>query len=209
MTGKAEVRIVENAMSISMFLTFSRRRTLRSSRATSWQTLMYLGSGRTVSSLPLLQHSWDSRVHLNPVLPRLLHRLERSISSSSVEPGPLILLVSTSPPLICHSMSLLNAPVGLLVSSSYVPSSANCPSELMQMMRSERLMVERRCAMLMVVLFSNRSLLSAWLTRVSDSASRALVASSRMRMSGFFISARAMAMRCFWPPESCVPLAPT
>lgn len=74
---------------------------------------------------------------------------------------------------------------------------------------SERLIVESRWAMLIVVLFPRRRAARALLTRVSDSASRAEVASSRMRMSGFLTSARAMAMRCFWPPESCVPRAPT
>jgi hypothetical protein len=41
-----------------------------------------------------------------------------SMSSSSVDPGPFILLVSTSPPFICHSMSLLNAPSGRELNSS-------------------------------------------------------------------------------------------
>jgi hypothetical protein len=49
----------------------------------------------------------------------------------------------------------------------------------------------------MVVLFPRSRAASAELTRVSDSASRAEVASSRIRMSGFFTSARAIAMRCF------------
>lgn len=44
------------------------------------------------------------------------------------------------------------------------------------MMVSERLMVERRWAMLMVVLFPLRRAASALLTSVSDSASRAEVA---------------------------------
>lgn len=44
------------------------------------------------------------------------------------------------------------------------------------MMLSERLMVERRWAMEMVVLLPLRSSPRAWLTRVSDSASRADVA---------------------------------
>lgn len=95
-----------------------------------------------------------------------------SISSSSVSLGPLT-SAGASPPLICHSMSLLKAPSGLDVSSWYVPSSATWPSELMQMMRSARLMVDRRWAMLIVVRRSSRSLPRAWLTRVSDSASRA------------------------------------
>jgi hypothetical protein len=60
----------------------------------------------------------------------------------------------------------------------------------------------------MVVLLPLRSWARAWLTRVSDSASRAEVASSRIRISGSLSRARAMAMRCFWPPESWVPRAP-
>mmetsp|Transcript_5946 Transcript_5946/g.13010 ORF Transcript_5946/g.13010 Transcript_5946/m.13010 type:complete len:94 (+) Transcript_5946:1755-2036(+) len=43
----------------------------------------------------------------------------------------------------------------------------------------------------------------------SDSESRAEVASSRRRILGFFTRALAMAIRCFWPPESCPPPSPT
>mmetsp|Transcript_7731 Transcript_7731/g.13720 ORF Transcript_7731/g.13720 Transcript_7731/m.13720 type:complete len:81 (+) Transcript_7731:491-733(+) len=43
----------------------------------------------------------------------------------------------------------------------------------------------------------------------SDSASRALVASSKRRIPGFRTRARAMATRCFCPPESCAPRSPT
>ena len=46
------------------------------------------------------------------------------------------------------------------------------------------------------------------LTRYSLSASRALVASSRMRTGGFRTRARAMATRCFWPPDSWAPFSP-
>lgn len=60
----------------------------------------------------------------------------------------------------------------------------------------------------MVVLFPFSKRARAWFTSVSDSASRAEVASSRMRMSGSLSRARAMAMRCFWPPDSWVPRAP-
>lgn len=69
-------------------------------------------------------------------------------------------------------------------------------------MLSLRWMVLRRWAMLMVVLFDASSVLKAWLTSVSDSASSADVASSKIRMSGFLSRARAIAMRCFCPPES-------
>ena len=43
----------------------------------------------------------------------------------------------------------------------------------------------------------------------SDSESRAEVASSNSKMDGFRIRARAMATRCFWPPDNCVPFSPT
>mmetsp|Transcript_1677 Transcript_1677/g.4981 ORF Transcript_1677/g.4981 Transcript_1677/m.4981 type:complete len:109 (-) Transcript_1677:1399-1725(-) len=43
----------------------------------------------------------------------------------------------------------------------------------------------------------------------SVSTSRALVASSMMRILGRFSRARAMATRCFWPPERLLPKPPT
>mmetsp|Transcript_17775 Transcript_17775/g.41406 ORF Transcript_17775/g.41406 Transcript_17775/m.41406 type:complete len:173 (-) Transcript_17775:1411-1929(-) len=43
----------------------------------------------------------------------------------------------------------------------------------------------------------------------SDSASSADVASSSNKMVGCIITARAIATRCFCPPESCVPFSPT
>ena len=45
-------------------------------------------------------------------------------------------------------------------------------------------------------------------TRISLSLSSALVASSRMRMDGFFKNTRAMEIRCFCPPESFTPRSP-
>ena len=48
----------------------------------------------------------------------------------------------------------------------------------------------------------------AWTSR-SASASRALVASSRIRMGASFRKARAMAMRWRWPPERVIPFSPT
>ncbi|KAF8101636.1 hypothetical protein N665_0203s0048 [Sinapis alba] len=46
-------------------------------------------------------------------------------------------------------------------------------------------------------------------TDLSDSASRALVASSSSMISAFLTRARAIAILCFCPPESCTPLSPT
>lgn len=45
-------------------------------------------------------------------------------------------------------------------------------------------------------------------TTRSDSASRALVASSRISTAGCLMRARAMARRCFWPPDRVVPRSP-
>ncbi|RUS29250.1 hypothetical protein BC938DRAFT_480879 [Jimgerdemannia flammicorona] len=42
-------------------------------------------------------------------------------------------------------------------------------------------------------------------TSFSDSESKADVASSNNRILGCLIKARAMAIRCFWPPDNCEP----
>ena len=118
-------------------------------------------------------------------------------------------LANSSPPFSCHSINLRKAPSSLLLSSRYVPVSATRPSAPRQMITSLRWIVDSLWAMLMVVLLLASSVPSAWLTSVSDSASSADVASSRIRMSGFLSRARAIAIRCFWPPESCVPRLPT
>mmetsp|Transcript_25815 Transcript_25815/g.36045 ORF Transcript_25815/g.36045 Transcript_25815/m.36045 type:complete len:105 (-) Transcript_25815:1792-2106(-) len=49
----------------------------------------------------------------------------------------------------------------------------------------------------------------AFVTKNSDSASRADVASSSSSIFGLSRIARAMATLCFWPPLSCTPLSPT
>uniref|UniRef100_A0A0A9DLY5 Uncharacterized protein n=1 Tax=Arundo donax TaxID=35708 RepID=A0A0A9DLY5_ARUDO len=46
-------------------------------------------------------------------------------------------------------------------------------------------------------------------TILSDSLSKALVASSNSRILGSLRIALAMAILCFCPPESCVPCSPT
>mmetsp|Transcript_17526 Transcript_17526/g.52602 ORF Transcript_17526/g.52602 Transcript_17526/m.52602 type:complete len:87 (-) Transcript_17526:1938-2198(-) len=68
--------------------------------------------------------------------------------------------------------------------------------------------VDRRCAMMRTVLPAlTRS--RACCTRPSLSASSALVASSSSSTRGLHSSARAMAMRCFWPPDNRTPRSPT
>mmetsp|Transcript_10272 Transcript_10272/g.31590 ORF Transcript_10272/g.31590 Transcript_10272/m.31590 type:complete len:129 (-) Transcript_10272:1362-1748(-) len=93
--------------------------------------------------------------------------------------------------------------------SSCVPVSRSPPLPKTQILDAERI-VERRCAMTSVVKDACRSRPSsaAWTTR-SDVASSADVASSSTRSRGSLTIARAMAMRCFWPPDSMTPRAPT
>jgi twitching motility protein PilU len=68
--------------------------------------------------------------------------------------------------------------------------------------------VDRRCAMTSVVRFSEMRLSSCWID-CSVPLSSEDVASSNTRMGGFFRMARAMATRCFSPPESFRPRSPT
>ena len=77
----------------------------------------------------------------------------------------------------------------------------------MTTIRSAWRVVLRRCAMMIVV---TRPESVSRVRRIAASAmlSTALVASSRIRMSGLRSRARASAMRCRSPPQSCVPLNP-
>mmetsp|Transcript_23179 Transcript_23179/g.71249 ORF Transcript_23179/g.71249 Transcript_23179/m.71249 type:complete len:116 (+) Transcript_23179:79-426(+) len=83
------------------------------------------------------------------------------------------------------------------------------PSAMQQMAWALR-MVERRCATTNTVrlFLAMRSSNAAWTLR-SDSASKADVASSSNRTLGLRARARAMAMRCFWPPDIVAPRSPT
>mmetsp|Transcript_21861 Transcript_21861/g.50759 ORF Transcript_21861/g.50759 Transcript_21861/m.50759 type:complete len:155 (-) Transcript_21861:3728-4192(-) len=74
-------------------------------------------------------------------------------------------------------------------------------------MRSALRMVESLCATTMTVRPDIR-LSRAACTSFSLVESRALVASSSSRILGSDTIALAMAMRCFCPPDSCVPLSP-
>ena len=68
--------------------------------------------------------------------------------------------------------------------------------------------VERRWAITSVVLLRAAVFSSCWMAR-SLALSRAEVASSKIRIGGFFSSVRAIATRCFSPPESFSPRSPT
>mmetsp|Transcript_7803 Transcript_7803/g.13760 ORF Transcript_7803/g.13760 Transcript_7803/m.13760 type:complete len:109 (-) Transcript_7803:1735-2061(-) len=75
-------------------------------------------------------------------------------------------------------------------------------------MASTLRIVDNRCAITITVLpLAAASIASC--TWASDSASRALVASSKTRTGGSFNRHRATATRCFCPPESWVPRGPT
>mmetsp|Transcript_2417 Transcript_2417/g.9619 ORF Transcript_2417/g.9619 Transcript_2417/m.9619 type:complete len:164 (+) Transcript_2417:783-1274(+) len=113
----------------------------------------------------------------------------------------------SSPPIICLRTRLEYGPPSLASSSACVPCSSRRPFEKTDM-ASLSMTVASLCATTMVVRPSC-SVSSASCTSASDSASRALVASSRSSTRGDRMMARAIAMRCFCPPLSCVPRSPT
>mmetsp|Transcript_38293 Transcript_38293/g.110602 ORF Transcript_38293/g.110602 Transcript_38293/m.110602 type:complete len:232 (-) Transcript_38293:1853-2548(-) len=88
-------------------------------------------------------------------------------------------------------------------SVSWVPSSTFLPWSTTTIL-SLSLMVESRCAMTRAEPFL-ASMSSAPCTRRSFSASREAVASSSRMTSGLRTMARAIAMRCRWPPEKLEP----
>ena len=69
-------------------------------------------------------------------------------------------------------------------------------------------MVERRWAITIVVVSFEIAARLAW-TACSVALSSAEVASSKIKIRGRFRMARAMATRCFSPPESLRPRSPT
>mmetsp|Transcript_36212 Transcript_36212/g.111035 ORF Transcript_36212/g.111035 Transcript_36212/m.111035 type:complete len:198 (-) Transcript_36212:1241-1834(-) len=110
----------------------------------------------------------------------------------------------------CACASLKNAPPSPRSRSSwYVPSSTTAPFCSTAIL-SAFLIVERRCAMVTVVrLCCDTMLSSAACTIRSLSLSSADVASSSSSTAGLRTMARAIATRCFWPPESMPPPCPT
>ena len=92
-------------------------------------------------------------------------------------------------------------------SSAWVPVSTIRPAA-MTTMRLARSMVESRCATTSVVRPAISASSPCW-TFLSLSVSSALVASSRIRIGAFLSSARAIATRWRWPPDSITPFSPT
>mmetsp|Transcript_3263 Transcript_3263/g.13408 ORF Transcript_3263/g.13408 Transcript_3263/m.13408 type:complete len:404 (+) Transcript_3263:2582-3793(+) len=111
----------------------------------------------------------------------------------------------------CPAASAWYTPLARM-SSSWEPCSTFRPESRTTIVVA-RVTVESRCAMRIEVSseppgpLRRRSI--ARDTWRSDSESRAEVASSPMKMEGFRTRARAMATRCFWPPESWPPPSPT
>mmetsp|Transcript_16812 Transcript_16812/g.24599 ORF Transcript_16812/g.24599 Transcript_16812/m.24599 type:complete len:338 (-) Transcript_16812:60-1073(-) len=91
--------------------------------------------------------------------------------------------------------------------SSCVPHSIIVPASITMIWFALRT-VDRRWAIMIVVRLSMR-LSSASCTMRSLCVSRAEVASSSSKMVGLRSRARAMATRCFWPPDSWMPWSPT
>mmetsp|Transcript_23442 Transcript_23442/g.60301 ORF Transcript_23442/g.60301 Transcript_23442/m.60301 type:complete len:175 (-) Transcript_23442:614-1138(-) len=95
------------------------------------------------------------------------------------------------------------------MSSVCVPCSSTRPTPTTAILSALRT-VESRWAITMVVVWCClRSLSSAACTIRSDSLSSADVASSSSSTDGRLSRARAIATRCFCPPESCPPPWPT
>mmetsp|Transcript_2387 Transcript_2387/g.6022 ORF Transcript_2387/g.6022 Transcript_2387/m.6022 type:complete len:114 (-) Transcript_2387:1869-2210(-) len=92
-------------------------------------------------------------------------------------------------------------------SSAWLPTSTTEP-RAMTTIWSADCTVDRRCAMTSTVRPAT-SRASAPCTAASDTLSSAEVASSRMMTGLSLSSARAMAMRWRWPPDSRAPRSPT
>ena len=76
------------------------------------------------------------------------------------------------------------------------------------MISSAPMMVESRCAITSVVRFFDTRSSASWIS-LSVWLSSADVASSSSRIGGAFRMVRAIATRCFSPPESFSPRSPT
>mmetsp|Transcript_27110 Transcript_27110/g.72793 ORF Transcript_27110/g.72793 Transcript_27110/m.72793 type:complete len:192 (-) Transcript_27110:189-764(-) len=105
--------------------------------------------------------------------------------------------------------SLKYMPSGSSRSSSWVPLSTTAPSWITAIESALRI-VESRCAIVTVVRFCFAMISSsAACTMRSDSLSSADVASSSSSTDGLRTIARAIATRCFCPPDSLPPRIPT
>mmetsp|Transcript_6527 Transcript_6527/g.17496 ORF Transcript_6527/g.17496 Transcript_6527/m.17496 type:complete len:212 (-) Transcript_6527:1760-2395(-) len=121
--------------------------------------------------------------------------------SALLEGALLTLSGMVSEPYCCRATRLWYRPP-CWTRESCVPISATEPLSMTTVTSALRT-VDSRCAITMTV--RSRAAMaasSAPCTWASLSASRALVASSRIRNLGRRTNARANAIRCFWPPDS-------
>mmetsp|Transcript_65477 Transcript_65477/g.147730 ORF Transcript_65477/g.147730 Transcript_65477/m.147730 type:complete len:101 (+) Transcript_65477:874-1176(+) len=97
------------------------------------------------------------------------------------------------------------------MSSSCPPCSTTSPFSITTILSAFRIVVSRWAITRVVRCWSFCDISSskAACTTRSLSLSSALVASSRSKIAGFLMIARAIATRCFWPPESLPPPPPT
>ena len=96
---------------------------------------------------------------------------------------------------------------GRAISSSWVPRSATRPLSSTKIL-SACIRVVMRWEIRMVVALPIFSL-SCWRILASVSASTADSESSKIITGAFWVSIRAMATRCFCPPERVTPRSPT
>ena len=106
----------------------------------------------------------------------------------------------------CISYSVLYAPHSRFTNSSCVPDSTISPWFTTTIFDALRI-VDKRCAITNTVLSCIKFSMARW-TTASDLLSRADVASSKIKIGAFFKNARAMATRCFCPPDNSIPRSP-
>ncbi len=99
------------------------------------------------------------------------------------------------------------APPCLAINSACFPCSTMVPF-FTTAITSAFLIVDSLCATTIVDRCTITRSRASW-TTCSDSASKALVASSSSKIFGSFTIALAIATLCFCPPESCTPRSPT
>mmetsp|Transcript_8356 Transcript_8356/g.25028 ORF Transcript_8356/g.25028 Transcript_8356/m.25028 type:complete len:254 (-) Transcript_8356:1698-2459(-) len=157
-------------------------------------------SASSISPLPLPTPSaWDDAGSSSRLLPYSSASTSSSVTSSWS--------LAWAWRCCCSCTSVAYAPPGRSCSSACDPVSTTLPRCITAIWFT-CLMVLRRWATMMVVILPPISLSRAFCTTLSDVLSRADVASSRRRIAGFLRIARAMAMRCFWPPLIWEPSSP-
>merc|ERR1719231_464785 len=109
--------------------------------------------------------------------------------------------------LVCSRTSSAYTPWGSFISSEWVPCSTTCPPTKTHILSDDAIVLSLWAMPITVRPTMTRSKASC--TADSLSLSRALVASSSSSILGSCISALAIAILCFCPPDSLVPLSPT